>query len=92
VSGYTEPVNVGNPSEVSILELAETVRDVVGSTSEIITTPRPVDDPEVRQPDLTVAERELDWRAQVPLREGLERTVAWFREQAEEGSPPSVRP
>jgi UDP-glucuronate decarboxylase len=81
VSGYTDPVNIGNPEEVTILQLAETVRDVVGSSSPIVTTPRPVDDPEVRQPDLTVAERELGWRAQVSLREGLERTVAWYREQ-----------
>jgi UDP-glucuronate decarboxylase len=81
VSGYTDPVNIGNPEEVTILQLAETIRDVVGSESPIVTTPRPVDDPEVRQPDLTVAERELGWRAQVSLREGLERTVAWYREQ-----------
>jgi dTDP-glucose 4,6-dehydratase len=81
VSGYTDPVNIGNPEEVTILQLAETIRDVVGSGSPIVTTPRPVDDPEVRQPDLTVAERELGWRAQVSLREGLERTVAWYREQ-----------
>ncbi|MEX1177452.1 MAG: NAD-dependent epimerase/dehydratase family protein [Nitriliruptor sp.] len=86
VSGYTDPVNVGSPEEVTILALAETIRDVVGSDSPIITTPRPVDDPEVRQPDLTVAERELGWRAEVSLREGLERTVAWYRQQ------PGARP
>jgi UDP-glucuronate decarboxylase len=90
VSGYTQPVNIGNPEEVTIQKLAETIRDVVGSDSPIVTTPRPVDDPEVRQPDLTVAERELGWRAQVSLREGLERTVAWYREQPGATSHPAA--
>jgi dTDP-glucose 4,6-dehydratase len=81
VSGYTQPVNLGNPEEVSVRRLAETIRDVAGSSSQIVTTPRPVDDPEVRRPDLTVARRELGWEPAVPLAEGLERTVRWFREQ-----------
>jgi dTDP-glucose 4,6-dehydratase len=79
LSGYVDPVNIGNPHEVSVRELAELIRDVAGSDSEVKTTPRPVDDPEVRQPDLTVARRELGWEPTVPLREGLERTVDWFR-------------
>ncbi|MEX0834763.1 MAG: NAD-dependent epimerase/dehydratase family protein, partial [Nitriliruptor sp.] len=81
VSGYTDPVNIGNSEEVSIRELAETIRDIAGSDVDIITTPRPVDDPEVRRPDLTVARRELGWEPTVRLRDGLERTVAWFRPQ-----------
>jgi dTDP-glucose 4,6-dehydratase len=81
VSGYTDPVNLGNPEEVTMRQLAETIRDVAGSSSRIVTTPRPVDDPEVRQPDLTVAERELGWSPTIGLREGLERTVRWFRDQ-----------
>jgi dTDP-glucose 4,6-dehydratase len=79
LSGYVDPVNIGNPQEVSVRELAELIRDVAGSDSEVKTTPRPVDDPEVRQPDLTVARRELGWEPTVPLRDGLERTVDWFR-------------
>ncbi|WP_211262169.1 UDP-glucuronic acid decarboxylase family protein [Nitriliruptor alkaliphilus] len=81
VSGYTDPVNLGNPEEVPMRQLAETIRDVAGSSSRIVATPRPVDDPEVRQPDLTVAERELGWEPRIGLREGLERTVRWFRDQ-----------
>ncbi|MEX1162772.1 MAG: NAD-dependent epimerase/dehydratase family protein [Nitriliruptor sp.] len=81
ISGYTDPVNIGNPEEVSIRQLAETIRDIAGSDVDIITTPRPVDDPEVRRPDLTVARRELGWEPTVRLRDGLERTVAWFRPQ-----------
>ncbi|MBW3661955.1 MAG: SDR family oxidoreductase [Actinobacteria bacterium] len=81
VSDYTDPVNIGNADEVTIRELAETVVDVAGSSSTITYVERPVDDPEVRRPDTTVAERELGWKAQVSLREGLERTVAWFHGQ-----------
>ncbi len=79
VSDYTDPVNIGNPEEVTVRELAETIIAVAGSGSEITYTPRPEDDPEVRCPDTTVAERELGWKATIPLREGLERTVDWFR-------------
>jgi dTDP-glucose 4,6-dehydratase len=79
-SDYTQPVNIGNPHEVTVIELAETIREVCGSDSEIVFTERPEDDPTVRRPDTTVAERELGWKATVPLREGLERTVGWFRE------------
>jgi dTDP-glucose 4,6-dehydratase len=82
VSGYTDPVNLGQDDDVTIRELAETIREVTGSGSELISTPRPVDDPQVRRPDLTVARRELGWEPTVALREGLERTVAWFRARA----------
>ena len=81
VSGYTEPVNLGNRREVTMRQLAELVRDVVGSESTITATPRPVDDPELRRPDTTVAERELGWKAVVGLEEGLRRTVEWHRTQ-----------
>jgi UDP-glucuronate decarboxylase len=84
-SDYTDPVNIGNPHELTVRALAEAIRDVVGSDAEIVTTPRPVDDPEVRQPDLAVATRELGWAPTVSVRDGLERTVAWFREQHERG-------
>lgn len=80
LSDETEPVNVGNPQEVTILELAETIQDVVGNHPGIDFQERPTDDPNVRQPDTTRAEEVLGWKAQVSLREGLERTAPWFRE------------
>ena len=83
VSDFDEhPVNLGNPHEITVRELAQTIIEVVGSESQIVYTPRPEDDPEVRRPDTTVAERELDWKAQVGLRDGLTRTVGWFRRSA----------
>ncbi|MFA9432279.1 UDP-glucuronic acid decarboxylase family protein [Egicoccus sp. AB-alg2] len=81
VADYSEPVNIGNPHEVSIRELAELILDIVGGGSELVDTERPVDDPEVRRPDITVARRELGWEPKVDLREGLQRTIAWFRDQ-----------
>jgi UDP-glucuronate decarboxylase len=79
VSQQVEPVNIGNPHEVTMLELAETVRDVVGSSSEIEFRPRPQDDPNVRCPDITRAREVLGWEPQISLREGLEKTLPWFR-------------
>ena len=81
-SDYTDPCNIGNPEEVTVRELAELVRELAGSDAPIVTTERPVDDPEVRRPDTAVAERELGWKAQVSLREGIARTIDWFREHA----------
>ena len=75
-----EPVNLGNPEEVTVLRLAEIIREAVGSRSEVAFTGRPVDDPEVRSPDITVARSRLGWEPQVPLAEGLKRTVQWARE------------
>ncbi len=73
------PVNIGNPYELSVLELAERIKALTGSDSEIAFVPRPQDDPSVRQPDITLAMRELDWKPEVPLDEGLRRTIDWFR-------------
>jgi dTDP-glucose 4,6-dehydratase len=75
-----DPVNLGNPEEVSVFELAEAVREAAGSRSEIAFTERPEDDPEVRCPDISRARERLGWEPRVPLREGLVRTVAWARE------------
>jgi dTDP-glucose 4,6-dehydratase len=80
LSDETAPVNIGNPEEVSMLELAEAVQDVVGNHPGVEFQPIPVDDPKVRRPDTTRAEDVLGWKAQVSLREGLERTTPWFRE------------
>jgi dTDP-glucose 4,6-dehydratase len=75
----TGPVNIGNPAEFTIRELAELVLEVTGSTSEIVYEPLPVDDPTQRQPDITLAREALGWEPRVDLREGLERTATWFR-------------
>ena len=74
-SGYHDPVNVGNPDEFTLLELAETVKDVTGSSSEILFESLPVDDPKQRQPDITLARELLSWSPEVSLREGLQRTI-----------------
>jgi nucleoside-diphosphate-sugar epimerase len=78
-SDYTMPVNLGNPHEVTMHQLAEIIRDLCESDSVIEMRPLPVDDPQRRCPDVSVAIRELDWRAAVPLEEGLRRTIAWWR-------------
>jgi dTDP-glucose 4,6-dehydratase len=74
-SGYHDPVNIGNPDEYTLLELAETVKDVTGSTSEIVFEALPVDDPRQRRPDITLARELLGWGPEVSLREGLQRTI-----------------
>ncbi|GAA4426705.1 GDP-mannose 4,6-dehydratase [Georgenia halophila] len=79
-SDHPGPVNIGNPHERSVLEIAENVRAAAGSSSEISFVGRPVDDPKVRRPDTTLAEEVLGWQPVVPWDEGLGRTVAWFRE------------
>jgi dTDP-glucose 4,6-dehydratase len=75
-SGEHNPVNLGNPDEFTLLELAETVIDVTGSTSEIVYEALPTDDPKVRQPDISRARELLGWEPKVSLREGLQRTIA----------------
>ncbi len=74
-SGHHNPVNIGNPDEFTLLELAKTVIDVTGSKSEIVYEALPTDDPQVRQPDITLARQILGWEPKVTLREGLERTI-----------------
>jgi dTDP-glucose 4,6-dehydratase len=74
-SGYHHPVNVGNPNEFTLLELAEAVVAVTGSRSEIVFEALPTDDPQVRQPDIALAREVLSWEPEVELREGLRRTI-----------------
>ena len=76
----TGPINLGNPNEFTMLELAERVLKLTGSASEIVFRPLPEDDPKQRQPDITRARRLLDWQPTVSLAEGLARTVTYFRE------------
>jgi dTDP-glucose 4,6-dehydratase len=73
------PVNIGNPHELTMLELAERIRELAKSDSQIVFIERPEDDPTVRQPDITLARTALGWEPRVPLDEGLARTIEWFR-------------
>ena len=77
---FTGPVNLGNPVEFNMIELTEHVKDLTNSKSEIIYEPLPEDDPRQRQPDITLAKDKLGWEPKVPLREGLEKTIAYFSE------------
>lgn len=76
----TGPFNMGNPVECTIKELAETVLCMVGGSSELIFKPLPQDDPKQRQPNITLAREKLDWEPKVKLEQGLEKTVAYFKE------------
>ncbi len=74
-SGHHDPVNIGNPDEFTLLELAETVKELTGSSSELIYEALPIDDPKQRKPDITLANELLGWSPEVSLREGLQRTI-----------------
>jgi dTDP-glucose 4,6-dehydratase len=74
-SGHHDPVNIGNPNEFTLLELAKAVIDVAGSRSEIVFEALPTDDPQVRQPDITLAREILGWEPEIDLRDGLSRTI-----------------
>src|SRR6202047_269150 len=88
-SGYHDPVNIGNPDEYTLLELAETVKDVTGSTSEIVYEALPEGDPKQRQTDITLARELLGWSPEVSLREGLQRTIEQSGVQLLVGGGPS---
>lgn len=76
----TGPINLGNPSEFTIRELAEAVLELVGGASQLIYRPLPHDDPKQRQPDISLARSDLDWVPEIPLKEGLKNTIAYFRD------------
>lgn len=78
-AGFTGPVNIGNPSEFSMLELAERVIRLVGGPSRLVFLPLPADDPRQRQPDISLAREKLDWTPTVSLEDGLKKTIAYFR-------------
>jgi dTDP-glucose 4,6-dehydratase len=81
LSDVVDPVNIGNPAEMTIRDLAEAIVKLTGSKSRIVTRPLPVDDPKVRQPDLTRARTLLGWEPKVSLERGLESTLAYFRKK-----------
>ncbi len=73
------PINLGNPTETSILELADIIRNIIGSKSKVVFQPLPQDDPKVRMPDISLAKKILNWEPKVSLEEGLKKTVEWFK-------------
>ena len=77
-SDIHEPVNIGNPDEMSLLELAKLIIELTESRSEIVFEALPVDDPQVRQPDITRARQLLGWEPQIDIREALQRTIAFY--------------
>jgi dTDP-glucose 4,6-dehydratase len=80
-SRINTPVNVGNPREMTLLELANMIKRLAKSKSKIVFRSLPVDDPKVRQPDITLARKELGWSPDVPVEKGLARTIAYFRQE-----------
>src|SRR5438552_5873484 len=76
LSEDADPVNIGNPADLSVLQFAKTIRELTGTSSEIVLRPLPVDDPRVRQPDITKARTKLGWEPNVELREALVKTIA----------------
>jgi len=77
-SSVTGPINLGNPGEFTMIELAETILELTNSSSKLIFKPLPEDDPKQRRPDITLAKQHLNWEPQVKLREGLVKTIAYF--------------
>ena len=90
--GFTGPVNLGNPGEVSILELAKLIIDLTGSSSRIVFKPLPQDDPERRRPDITLAQEKLGWKPTVSLEHGIRKTIEYFEGiiKAQEGKKAKV--
>ena len=82
---FTGPVNLGNPAEFTIRQLAEQVLALVGGGSKLIEQPRPEDDPKQRQPDITLAQSKLGWELTVPLSDGLPKTIAYFKVLSSDG-------
>ena len=75
---FAGPVNLGNPNEFTIKELAETVIKLTNSKSKLISKPLPSDDPQQRQPDISLAKREFDWHPEIQLEQGLVKTISYF--------------
>ncbi|HEY8576022.1 MAG TPA: UDP-glucuronic acid decarboxylase family protein [Devosia sp.] len=86
------PVNIGNPGEFTIAELADLVLEMTGSTSPIVHRPLPVDDPQRRRPDITRAKQLLGWEPRIPLAQGLELTIPWFAQSLRDSQAPRGKP
>ena len=84
MSDYTDPVNIGNPEEITILDFAEEIIKLTNSDQKIIFKPLPTDDPLQRKPDITVAKRELSWSPKVSREDGMQKTYAYFKGLSEE--------
>lgn len=78
-SDIHEPINLGNPEEMTILQFAQLILELVGGKSKIVFKPLPVDDPKVRRPDITLAKQKLQWQPKIPVREGLKKTIEFYR-------------
>lgn len=78
-SSINEPINLGNPNELSILYLAKMIKDLASSKSKIVYKPLPTDDPKVRQPDISIAVSVLGWKPTIPLKKGLLKVIQWFQ-------------
>lgn len=81
LSDYAMPVNIGNPEELTLLELAQTIKILTKSKSKIVHKPLPIDDPKVRCPDITLAKSKLKWSPEFPLKEGLAKTIEYFKKE-----------
>jgi dTDP-glucose 4,6-dehydratase len=81
LSDYHEPVNLGNPEEMTILDFARKILEITGAKAEIVTKPLPVDDPKVRQPDITRAKKLLGWEPKVDFESGIRETIEYFRDK-----------
>jgi dTDP-glucose 4,6-dehydratase len=79
LSAENHPINIGNPQEMTIAQMAQLIIEMTGSKSQIVYKPLPADDPKVRQPDITRARLELGWEPKVPLEQGLTSTIEYFR-------------
>jgi dTDP-glucose 4,6-dehydratase len=79
MSNEVQPTNIGNPSEMTVLQFAETIKKLVGTSAPIDFRPLPEDDPKIRRPDITKARTLLDWEPRVPLEEGIGKTIEYFR-------------
>lgn len=80
-SNYSQPVNLGNPDEYTVGEFAEIIKDIVKSNSTIQMLPATKDDPRQRKPDITVAKTQIGWSPKVPVRDGLNKAIAYFRQE-----------
>ena len=87
---FTGPVNLGNPGEYTIRELAEKIIELTGAKSDLVTRPLPADDPTRRRPDISLAKEQLNWAPTVPLEDGLRRTIDWMHSvNIEDYQPPT---